>query len=386
MKTLAILGSTGSVGSQTLRVLKRRPDCYRVRLLAAGSNWQLLAKQIEVFQPALAVLADESSAARLKKQVPGSGTEILAGEQALLAALAADPCDLVVAAMVGQAGLNPVVAAIRAGSNIALANKEVLVMAGSLIVDLCREKGVSLLPLDSEHSAIFQCLAGQSSRDVKRLLLTASGGPFYGKSRTELAAVTAAEALKHPTWRMGAKISVDSATLMNKGLEIIEASWLFGVKPENIQVLVHRQSIIHSLVEFVDGAVLAQMGVPSMELPIQLALSWPRRWPGPPEHFLDWFELGQLDFVPPSSVDFPCLGLARAAIARGGNAPAVLSAANDICVEYFLAGKLGFNDIPNVIEQALARISWQPTPDLAAIADTAAETAAFVKGIITSLE
>ncbi|MDD4657638.1 MAG: 1-deoxy-D-xylulose-5-phosphate reductoisomerase [Eubacteriales bacterium] len=386
MRSLAVLGSTGSIGTQTLRVLQQNPGQYNVQLLCANSNWRLLEEQVRVFRPRWAVLADPGAAGELQARVRDVNVQVLTGEKALADLLASQGFDIVVAGMVGHAGLLPVIAAIQAGADIALANKEVLVMAGHLVTALCRQKGVSLLPLDSEHSAIFQCLQGHSSKDINKLILTASGGPFWGKSPDQLANVTPAQAVKHPNWKMGAKISVDSASLMNKGLEIIEASWLFGISPEKIDVLVHPQSIIHSMVEFRDGTVLAQLGVPSMELPIQFALSWPRRWPGPDSYFLDWLNLPSLSFSQPDTVAFPCLDLARAAIRKGGNAPAVLSTANDICVEYFLAGKLSFYGIPRVIEQMLAVVPWQADPDLSSILKTMESTIQETKNYIESME
>lgn len=386
MRSLAVLGSTGSIGTQTLRVLQQNPGQYNVQLLCANSNWRLLEEQVRVFRPRWAVLADPGAAGELQARVRDVNVQVLTGEKALADLLASQGFDIVVAGMVGHAGLLPVIAAIQAGADIALANKEVLVMAGHLVTALCRQKGVSLLPLDSEHSAIFQCLQGHSSKDINKLILTASGGPFWGKSPDQLANVTPAQAVKHPNWKMGAKISVDSASLMNKGLEIIEASWLFGISPEKIDVLVHPQSIIHSMVEFRDGTVLAQLGVPSMELPIQFALSWPRRWLGPDSYFLDWLNLPSLSFSQPDTVAFPCLDLARAAIRKGGNAPAVLSTANDICVEYFLAGKLSFYGIPRVIEQMLAVVPWQADPDLSSILKTMESTIQETKNYIESME
>lgn len=386
MKTIAVLGSTGSIGTQTLEVLRRNPGQYNVQLLAAKSNWRLLEQQVRSFRPPWAALADEKAARELQARVSDLDVEILVEEDALTDLLASPGFDMVVAGMVGHVGLLPVVAAIQGGADIALANKEVLVMAGHIVTELCRKKGVSLLPLDSEHSAIFQCLQGQSGKDIHRLILTASGGPFLGKTKAELANVTPAQAIKHPNWQMGAKISVDSATLMNKGLEIIEASWLFGVSPENIEVLVHTQSIVHSMVEFRDGALLAQLGLPSMEVPIQYALSYPGRWPSPDNFFVNWLDYPELTFSQPDTEAFPCLNLARAAISRGGNAPAVLSTVNDICVEYFLAGKLSFNGIPQVIEHIMAEIPWLETPDLSQIIETMENTIRVTRSYIESME
>jgi 1-deoxy-D-xylulose-5-phosphate reductoisomerase len=370
MKNLAILGSTGSVGTQTVKVLLRNPGQYNVQLLAAKSNWRLMEEQVRALGPQWVVMSDPEAALALQQRVLDLPVKVFAGGQSLLELLDTGKLDLVVAAMVGHEGLLPVLTAIKAGSDIALANKEVLVMAGHLVTALCKEHGVKLLPVDSEHSAIFQCLEGHHSEDLRKIILTASGGPFRGKTREELEHVSPGEAVRHPNWRMGAKISVDSATLMNKGLEIIEAHWLFGLSLAEIEVLIHPQSIIHSLVEFRDGSILAQLGVASMELPIQYALSWPRRLPGAENHFLNWLDLQPLTFAEPDLAAFPCLQLARAALARGGNAPAVLSTANDRCVAEFLAGKLGFNDIPTVIDEVLKAVPWQADPDLAAILQT----------------
>lgn len=386
MKSLALLGATGSIGTQTLRVLQRHPGYFTVKLLSAGTNWRLLEEQIRAFKPKWAVLADGKAAQELRGRTRDLKVTILSGEEALTDLLAAERFDLAVAGMVGYWGLAPVFSALRAGSQVALANKEVLVMAGHLITALCQENGLPLLPLDSEHSAIFQCLQGHSPEDVKSLILTASGGPFYGKSRAEMGNITPAQALKHPNWQMGAKISVDSATLMNKGLEIIEARWLFGVDPKDIKVLVHPQSIIHSMVEFRDGAVLAQLGTPSMELPIQYALSWPRRWPTPEDLFIDWLSLPSLSFSLPDRQVFPCLALAEAALQKGGNAPAILSTANDICVESFLQGRLKFLEIPQVIQEMLARVPWQGAPDLRAILETIKLTVEETTNYVENME
>lgn len=386
MKSIAVLGSTGSVGTQTLNVLSRHPNQYSVQLLAANSNWRLMEEQVRKFNPPLAILSKESAAAELKNSISDLPVAVVSGEHALLEALERDKYDLVVAAIVGHPGLLPVLTAIEAGSDIALANKEALVMAGHLIVDLCKEKNVRLLPLDSEHSAIFQCLEGHGSGSLRKLILTASGGPFRGKTRAELEEITPAEAVRHPNWQMGAKISVDSATLMNKGLEIIEARWLFDVCPSMIDVLVHPQSIIHSMVEFCDGSVLAQLGVPSMELPIQYALSWPQRWPGGDSHYIEWHKLPSLSFHKPDSETFPCLDLARTALLKGGSAPAALSTANDLCVEAFLAGKLRFNQIPEVLAASMQRVPWQAEPDVEAILHTKNLALTETRDLILSTE
>lgn len=382
---MAILGSTGSVGTQTISVLLENPGQYNVQLLAANSNWRLMEEQIRALSPVWAVMADPTAYAELKGRVADLPVTVLAGQPALLDLLESNRFDLVVAAMVGHEGLLPVLSAINAGSDIALANKEALVMAGHLVTATCREKNVKLLPLDSEHSAIFQCLEGHNRADVRKLILTASGGPFRGKTRAELEHVTPSLAVKHPNWQMGAKISVDSATLMNKGLEIIEASWLFDVNSEAIDVLVHPQSIIHSMIELKDGSVLAQLGVPSMEVPIQYALSWPERWDNESRR-LDWMTLPALSFHAPDYETFPCLQLARSAMVKGGSAPAVLSTANDVCVESFLSGKLGFNTIPDVIAEVLGRIPWQANPDVSSILEAMNLTLAETRRLIENLE
>lgn len=386
MKTLAILGSTGSVGSQTLSVLSRNPNKYDVSLLVANTNWRLLEDQIRAFKPRWAVMVEEKAANELKKRVRDLSVEVFTGSDSITELLETGGFNLVVAAMVGYAGLAPVIAAIKSGADIALANKEVLVMAGHLVTALCQRSGVQLIPLDSEHSAIFQCLQGYDLEAVNKIILTASGGPFLGKSLAELATVTPHQALKHPNWNMGAKISVDSATLMNKGLEIIEASWLFQIPQEKIDVLIHPQSIVHSMVEFNDGAVLAQLGVRSMEVPIQLALSWPERWQGAKDNFIDWLGLPALNFSLPDTNSFPCLDLARKAFHKGGNAPAVLSTANEVCVEQFLLGKLTFNEIPQVIDRIMETIPWQGNPDLGAVVESVENTIMMTKIFIENME
>ncbi len=359
MKTLAVLGSTGSIGRQTLEVVARNNASYCIELLAAHRNWQLMERQVREHKPRFAALTDKQAAVILKEKTADLPVQVLAGSDQLNNWLVDNRLDLVVAAMVGHAGLVPVVSAIEARSNIALANKEVLVMAGEIVTGLCREKKVTLLPVDSEHSAIFQCLAGQNIDEVKKIVLTASGGPFRGRSREELVDVTPRQAISHPNWSMGKKISVDSATLMNKGLELIEAHWLFDIPGDNIDVIIHPQSIIHSMVEFVDGTVLAQLGVPAMETPIQYALSWPERWPSPDSLRLNWANLSQLSFEAPDEVTFPCLKLARQALQQGGNSPTVLSVANDVAVAGFLAGNVGFLQIADVVEQTLLSVPRQ---------------------------
>lgn len=365
-KRLAILGSTGSIGRQALEVVAAHPDRFEVVALAAGRWSPQFAEQLATWRPSLAAV----------EQLPDPAAELppgrlLTGPGALTALVRECAADFVLMAVVGRHGLCPTLAAIEAGKTVALANKEALVMAGHLVMAAARAHGVAVLPVDSEHNAIWQCLRGEGTPDaraaeVAALILTASGGAFRDVPLEQLRAVTPAEALRHPTWRMGAKITVDSATLMNKGLEVIEASWLFGVPLERIRVLLHRESIVHSLVEFIDGSVKAQLAVPDMRLPIQYALSYPERWPCPVPR-LDLAQLGQLTFAEVDRERFRCMFLALEAAARGQTYPAVLSGADDAAVNLFLAGKLGFEQIPRVVEEVLARHVPTPAPSLEAV-------------------
>ena len=350
-RRLAILGSTGSIGTQTLDVVRSRPDLFQVMVLAANSSDQLLERQMEEFHPQLAVLSDEKAAARLRTRYYGK-TKILSGENALLEAAAYDETDMVVTSMVGFAGLAPTLAALKAGKTIALANKETLVVAGELVTALAKEKGVSILPVDSEHCALFQCLQGERRDTVERLILTASGGPFRGRTQEALKTVTVADCLKHPTWSMGKKITVDSATLVNKGLEVIEAHWLYDVPYEKIEVAVHPQSIVHSMVEFRDGAVMAQLGLPDMRLPIQYALAYPIRETADFGR-MDFKTRMSLSFEPPDVKTFRGLALAYEAGKAGGTMPCVLNGANEEAVAAFLSGRIGFLDIYDCIERAM---------------------------------
>ena len=366
MKTVTILGSTGSIGRRTLELVAAFPEQFRVGGLAArGSDVGLIAQQVRAHRPAAVALLDRAAVDRLARELPSPRPELLGGPEGLETLAGSVDADVAVSAMVGAAGLVPTLAAIRAGRTIALANKETLVMAGALMTRAAREQGVRLLPVDSEHSALFQCLAGAAPRDVRRLVLTASGGPFRGRARSTLEAVTVEQALRHPTWRMGAKITIDSATLMNKGLEVLEAHWLFGVPFERIDVVVHPQSIIHSMVEFVDRSVLAQLGMPDMGIPILYALTYPDRLPCPAPA-LDLVALGTLTFEAPDEEAFPCLALARQAGQVGGAAPLVLNAANEIAVAAFLAGRCGFLDIPRLIGDALDAHAGAGVDDLPA--------------------
>jgi 1-deoxy-D-xylulose-5-phosphate reductoisomerase len=364
VKRLAILGSTGSIGTSTLAVVAEHPGEFVVAGLAAGGNVELLAQQIKEFQPLRVSVRDEESAARLKPLLPANcHPAIFWGAEGASKIATTEGVDMVVSAMVGAVGLTPTMAAIEAGIPVALANKETLVAAGSLVMAAARRRGVDLIPVDSEHSAIFQALHGQRREDVRRLWLTASGGPFRSWDLARLHTATAAQALKHPNWSMGPKITVDSATMINKALEIIEASVLFSLPVEDVGVLIHPQSIIHSLVEFVDGSMLAQMGLPDMRLPIAYALTYPRRLPlsSPP---LDLGQIGRLTFETPDTVRFPGLALGYAAARAGGTMPAVLNAANEMAVAAFLEGRLNFMDIPRLVEAAMTAHSRQELTSL----------------------
>ena len=351
-KKITILGSTGSIGTQTLEVIAANPDRFCVTALTCGRNTALLAKQIAAFCPQLAVTERREDALALAAQFPQ--VTFLHGREGLIAAATAD-CDMVMNALMGMRGLEPIYHAILAGKDIALANKETLVAGGQLIMEAAAKSGVQLLPVDSEHSAIFQCLEGNRNRPIKKILLTASGGPFRGFSREQLAHVTLAQALRHPNWHMGAKITIDSATMMNKGLEVIEARWLFDVPADQIQVLVHPQSILHSAVEFADNSVIGQMGVPDMRIPISLALGYPERLANP-DAPLDFFGAGScLTFAQPDMDTFRCLALAYEAIQTGGSCPLVLNAANEVLVDAFLHEAVRFTDIPQKLELILSR-------------------------------
>jgi 1-deoxy-D-xylulose-5-phosphate reductoisomerase len=354
VKPVAILGSTGSIGRSALSVVDAHPGRLRVVALAGGENAARLADQVRKYRPAVVAVATEAALDELKRRLGGgTGIRFAAGAEGLLAVATYAEASLVLCASSGTAGLEAVLAAIDAGKTIALANKEVLVMAGSLMVDAARKRRVRLLPVDSEHNAIHQCLHGRSPDEVKRLILTASGGPFRSLDRAALERVTPEDALRHPTWQMGRKITIDSATLMNKGLEVIEAHWLFGVSGARIEVVIHPQSIVHSLVELRDGSIIAQLGVTDMRLPIQYAFAYPDRWDGMLAP-LDVSALRTLEFEPPDEGRFPCLRLAYVALERGGAWPVVLNAANEVAVDAFLAGRIGFSAIPQTIERALA--------------------------------
>jgi 1-deoxy-D-xylulose-5-phosphate reductoisomerase len=372
MKTICILGSTGSIGQSSLEVIANFPDRFRVAYLTANNNVDLLREQIARFRPDAVAVLDTRAAAGLAERMNGS-MPVLSGEEGLVDLATRPEVDIVISALVGFAGLRPTVEAIRCGKTIALANKETLVVAGEIITGLLREHGSTLIPIDSEHSAILQCLAGERREDVARLILTASGGPFLNLGKEEFSSVTVASALKHPNWKMGSKITIDSATMMNKGLEVIEAHWLFGLPPERIEVLVHPQSIIHSMVEFIDGSVKAQLGMPDMKIPIQYALTHPDRavslFPR-----VDFARLRELQFFPPDPEKFECLRLASDALRAGGTAPAVLNAANEVAVALFLDQRITFDRIPVLIRDALERASIVSRPSLDDIIAADAET------------
>ncbi|WCN39126.1 1-deoxy-D-xylulose-5-phosphate reductoisomerase [Aneurinibacillus uraniidurans] len=362
MKKLAILGSTGSIGTQTLDVVRQHPDEFAVTALAAGRNVDLLAKQACEFVPKLVSVQTKELAEQLRGRIPHSIRILWGDEGALEVATHAD-ASFLVAAMVGSAGLAPTLAAIEAGKTIGLANKETLVTAGHLVTELVQKHGVSLLPIDSEHSAIFQCLQGENRERVRRLILTASGGSFRDKTRDELAGVTVEAALSHPNWSMGAKITIDSATMMNKGLEIIEAHWLFGMPYDKIETVLHKESIIHSMVEFTDRAVMAQLGTPDMRIPIQYALTYPDRLPLESEP-LDLIKMGTLHFAAPDFDRYPCLGFAYEAGRKGGTMPTVLNAANEVAVSRFLAGEIPFLAIEDIIASVMAKHQALAAPSL----------------------
>ena len=383
MKNITLLGSTGSIGRQTVEVALANPDKIKIKALVAHKSDELLEEQIKVLQPDLAVLSDKEAAARLAKRYHGK-TELLAGDEGVLAAATYSGADTVLASMVGYAGLRPTLAAINCGKHIALANKETLVAAGSIVMQAVADKGVHLTPVDSEHSAIFQALRGGRENEVKRLIITASGGPFRGRKRSELENVTLAQCLNHPNWSMGKKVTLDSSTLANKGLEVMEAHWLFNMPYDKIAVVVHPQSIVHSLVEFCDGSVIAQMGDPDMRLPIQYALSWPERYPYAFDQ-LDLVKYGSLTFEAPDLEAFPSLKIAIDCGKAGGTLPCAFNAANEEAVNAFLEGKIKYLDIPYItatVTQKHASVAAPTIEDIEA-ADAAARTAA--QAVIKSL-
>ncbi len=361
MKHISILGSTGSIGTQALEVVRANPDLYKVDVLTAQRNADLLIQQALEFNPELVVICDETQYQKVKSALPN--VEVLAGEAALIDAVQLPQTQIVLTAVVGSVGLKPTIAAIEAKKDIGLANKETLVVAGELVMNLAKQHGIKIIPVDSEHSAIFQCLVGEEQNEIEKILLTASGGPFRGKDRDFLAGVSKNEALKHPNWVMGAKITIDSASLMNKGLEAIEAKWLFDLQPEQIEVVVHPQSIIHSMVQFTDGSIKAQMGLPDMKLPIHYALAYPSRLKSDFERF-SFLKYPELTFSSADTKTFRNLELAYSAMAKGGNMPCILNAANEIVVEAFLKDKIGFLEMSDVIEQCMGELKFIASPSL----------------------
>lgn len=372
-KSIAILGSTGSIGTQALEVIAAHPEAFQVEVLTAQNNADLLIEQARIFKPNAVVITNEELYPQVKAALAHEPVKVYAGDKALADVVTMDTIDLVLTALVGYSGVKPTLKAIEAGKTIALANKETLVVAGDLVTRTAREKGVNIFPVDSEHSAIFQCIVGEFHNKIEKIILTASGGPFRGKKREELMAVTKAQALKHPNWTMGAKVTIDSASLMNKGLEVIEAKWLFGVKPEQIEVVVHPQSIIHSLVQFEDSSIKAQLGLPDMRLPIQFAMSYPERFPANFPRF-DFMNYPSLTFEKPDTETFRNLALAFDAMNRGGNMPCVLNAANEVAVAGFLTDKVGFLEMSDIVENCLQKMDFIQNPGLADYIETDKET------------
>ena len=377
MKKISVLGSTGSIGTQTMEIVRANPGELKITALAAGSNITLLEKQVREFKPLIAAVFDEDKAAELKKALADTQVRVVAGMDGIIEAATLEDSDCVLTSMVGMIGIRPTIAAIKAGKDIALANKETLVCAGHIIMPLAREAGISILPVDSEHSAIFQSMNGENRKRVSKILLTASGGPFLGKTRDELAKMTVEDALKHPNWSMGRKITVDSASLVNKGLEVMEARWLFDVPIDKIQVVIHPQSIIHSMVEYEDGAIIAELGMPDMKLPIQYALFYPdRRYLDTKR--VDFFDLKQMTFLEPDTETFRGLKLALKAADMGGTMPTVFNAANEKAVAMFLDKKIGFLDIYDIIEGSMEAAQVKYMPDVDDILAAEAETYGYI--------
>ncbi len=384
IKNIGVLGSTGSIGTQTLDIIAKYPDKYRASVLTARRQWQLLAEQALKFKPDMVVIGDDQFYPQLQEALAGTGITVAAGAQAIADAAAHPSTDTVVTAMVGYSGLIPTISAIKARKTIALSNKETLVVAGQLITSLYKEYGVDILPVDSEHSAIFQCLVGESRKEMRKIILTASGGPFRTFTKEQLATVTPADALKHPNWDMGAKVTIDSASMMNKGFEMIEAGWLFDCQPENIEVVVHPQSIVHSMVEYRDGSIKAQLGVPDMHTPIAYALSYPQRLETDvrPMQLPDY---ATLTFEHPDMEKFPLLSYAFEAIATGGTMPCILNAANEIAVQAFLEDSIRFIDMSEIVRQTMQRVPWSGTPDLDTLVATNTEARAIAKQLISKI-
>lgn len=384
MRSVAILGSTGSIGTQALEVIRQNPERFRVSVLTAQSNASLLINQALEFKPDCVVIGIESKCREIELALKSLNIPVLCGLDDLNEVVARPEIDIVLTALVGFAGLRPTLAAIKAGKDIALANKETLVVAGELVTSLANKHQVKILPVDSEHSAIFQCLAGEENNPIEKIYLTASGGPFRGKSLNFLSSVTKNEALKHPNWVMGAKITIDSASLMNKGLEVIEAKWLFNLQPSQIDVIVHPQSVVHSIVQFTDGSMKAQMGVPDMKLPIQYALAYPERIKNNFPRF-NFLHYPNLSFEPADTQTFKNLALAYEALHSGGNMPCVINAANEVVVAEFLNNRLGFLQMSEVIESCMSKISFLSNPTLQDYMETDSETRSYAKHLVTNL-
>src|SRR5690554_200640 len=380
-KKLVILGATGSIGTQTLEVIEAHSHRFEIYALTAQSNVKLLAQQALKFQPEVVVIGDESKYQELRSALEGSGVKVMAGASSLIEVVQYPGVDMVLTALVGVAGLEPTIAAIEAGKDIALANKETLVIAGDLVMDLAQRHHVQILPVDSEHSAIFQCLCGENRQKLEKIYLTASGGPFFGWDREALREVSVAKALKHPNWNMGAKITIDSASLMNKGLEVIEAKWLFGVSTSQIEVVVHPQSIIHSMVQFDDGSIIAQMGLPDMKLPIQYALAFPERLENNFKR-LNFADYSNLTFAVPDRQTFRNLELAFIASQKSGNMPCILNAANEVAVAAFLEEKIGFLEMSDIIEETMGRVAFEEKLDLELCLESDRESRRVAKELI----
>ncbi len=385
IKNIGVLGSTGSIGTQTLDIISDYPDLFRASVLTARRQWQLLAQQALKFKPDLVVIGEDEFYGPLRDALKGTGIEVAAGAKAIEEGAALPSTDTVVTAMVGYSGLLPTISAIKAGKTIALSNKETLVVAGELITGLCRDYGVSIVPVDSEHSAIFQCLVGENREEMRKIILTASGGPFRKLSKEQLSDVTPGDALKHPNWDMGAKVTIDSASMMNKGFEMIEARWLFDCPPEQIEVVVHPQSIVHSMVEYRDGSVKAQLGVPDMHTPIRYALSYPTRLhtEARPMRLEDY---ATLTFERPDMEKFPLLGYAFEAIRKGGTMPCILNAANEVAVQAFLESKIRFTDMPVIARKTMEAAPWSSNCDLESLVATNAEARKIAEGEVLNIK
>lgn len=380
MKNIAVLGSTGSVGQNSLQVIANFPERYNVTCLAVNKNVEHLKKQIAQFKPKSVAVLDREAASRLQKTVNGD-IRVYAGHDGLLELIAGEELDVVISSFVGVAGLEPTLAAVERGTTVALANKETLVVAGEILMRKAHERGARIIPVDSEHSAIVQCLLGEPRESVAKLILTASGGPFLHVDKKDFDTITVERALNHPTWKMGDKITIDSATLMNKGLEVIEAHWLFGLPADKIEVVIHPQSIIHSMVEFVDGSVKAQMGVPDMKIPIQYALTYPQRLPSSCAR-IDFTSLKEMTFLRPDLDKFECLALAYRALRDGGTAAAVMNAANEVAVELFLSRRIPFSNIPRMIGKTMDHFPVVRSPDLDTILEADRSARTFVRSLI----